>query len=52
MQDVHHCIDKEPIGQGVFVDDPKKRKDIVVFRQDDLVMIYQGEATTHNKAAI
>ena len=50
VRDMHHHIVKEPIGRGVFVDDPTKGKDEVVFRQDHLVMFYQGEVTNHQEA--
>ena len=47
LRDMHQRIVKEPIGRGVFADDPTKGKDEVVFiiRQDQLVMLYQGEVT-------
>ena len=39
-------IVKESIGRGVFADDPTKRKDDIVFRENHLVMLCQGEVTT------
>ena len=45
-------IVKESIGRGVFADDPTKRKDDIVFRENYLVMLYQGEVTTNHESAI
>ena len=50
VRDVHQHIVKEPIGRGVFADDPTKGKNKVVFRRDQLVMLYQGEVTNHQEA--
>ena len=50
VRDVHHRVVKESIVRGVYADDPTKVKDAVVFRRDQLVMLYQGEVTTHEDA--
>ena len=50
VRDVHQHIVKEPIGQGVFADDPTKGKYKIVLRQHQLVMLYQGEVTNHQEA--
>ena len=50
VRDIHQQIIKEPIGQGVFADDPSKPRDAVVFKKDHLVMLYEGEVTDHDEA--
>ena len=52
VRDIHQHVVKEPIGRGVFADDPTKPRDAVVFRKDHLVMLYmyQGEVTDHEEA--
>ena len=50
VRDMHHHIVKEPIGRGVFADDPSKPQDAVVFKKDHRVMLYEGEVTDNTEA--
>ena len=52
VRDLHGRRVKEPIGRGVFADDPHKNKCDIVFKRDHVVMLYQGEVVTDQEAAL
>ena len=52
VRDLHRRRVKEPIGRGVFADDPHKNKGDIVFKRDHLIMQYQGGVVTDQESAI